>query len=321
MRLEADRMVNLTLADKDVTTERQVVMEERRMRTDNDPGALLSEQMTAAQFLQLHYRIPAIGWAHELAKIGRDDALAFYHRYYAPDNAILVIAGDVTATEVRPLTERTYGVIPARGVAPRERLAEPRQLAARRLILRDARVRQPTWQRTYLAPSRHAGAKEHADALEVLAEILGGGTTSRLYRSLVVEKKLAAAAGAWYDPVQLALSRFGVYATPAEGVDLATLETAMDGEIARLLADGVGAAEVKRVTKRMIAEATYARDSLYLAARAFGEALTAGLTVADVESWPERIAAVTPADVMAAARAVLRPATSVTGLLLGDGKS
>ena len=321
MKYEADRMVNLELSDEVVLPERDVILEERRSRTDNEPGSLLREQVGAAQYLGHPYGRPVIGWNHEIRGLGTADALAFYKRHYAPDNAILVVAGDITAAELRPLAEKYYGAIPARGIAPRKRPQEPPQLAARRVEMRDPRVRQPEWNRGYLAPSRNAGATEHAYPLLVLAEVLGGGSTSRLYRSLVVERKIAASAGAWYSDTRLDLGRFGFYASPSRGVDVADLEAAIDDEIARLLADGVTAEEVARIKPRVRAEAVYARDSLNTAARAFGVALTTGLTVEDVESWPERIEAVTVEQVNAAARAVLRPETSVTGILLPDETS
>ncbi len=316
MRLEADRMVNLELDDAVVLPERDVILEERRSRTDNEPGSLLGEHVRRAQYLAHPYGNPVIGWEHEIRALTTEDALAFYRRHYAPNNAILIVAGDITAAELRPLAETYYGTIARRDIAPRARPQEPPQRASRRVVLRDARVRQAEWNRSYLAPSESAGASEHAYPLQVLAEILGGGTTSRLYRSLVIERKVAVSAGAWYSDQSLDQTRFGFYASPSPGVDVATVEAALDDEIARLLADGVGAEEVERIKQRMIARTTYARDSLYTAARSFGGALTAGLTVADVEAWPDRVAEVTADQVDAAARAVLRPETSVTGILL-----
>ncbi len=321
MALEADRMRNLALRDDIVLPERDVVIEERRSRIENEPAALLSEQVTAVQYLVHPYRNPVTGWPNEVAALTTADALAFYRRYYAPNNAILIVVGDITADELKPLAEKYYGAIPPRDIPPRVRPAELPPTAAKRVVLRDGRVRQPSWSRSYLAPSRHAGATERSYALEVLSEILGGGATSRLYRALVVEQKVAASAGAWYDGVAYDLTRFGVYATPNRGKTTAEVEKAVDAELARLLADGVTDDEVARVKKRMLAEAVYARDSLYIAARVFGEALTAGLTVEDVEAWPERIRAVTAADVTAAARAVLTPERSVTGVLLPDKTS
>jgi zinc protease len=316
MGLEADRMVNLVLDDAVVMSERKVILEERRSRTDNNPSALWSEQLSAARYLAHPYRIPVIGWAHEIAGLKTEDILAFYRRYYAPDNAVLVVAGDITAEELRPMASRTYGAVPAAGIAARMRPQEPPHRAARRVELRDERVRQAEWSRTHLAPSYNAGDSEHAYALQVLADLLGGGSTSRLYRSLVIDQKVAVSAGAWYGATNLYLSQFGLYGTPAPGVDLGQLEAAVEAEVAALLTEGVSDDEVARVTARMVRGAIYARESLGTAARIFGAALTSGITVADVEAWPDRIAAVTAAEVMAAARAVLKPETSVTGLLL-----
>ncbi len=264
------------------------------------------------------YGIQIIGWEHEIRALEPVDAFDFYDRFYAPNNAILIVVGDIDAKELKPLAEKYYGVIPRRDMPPRLRPQEPPQHAARRIELRDPRVRQPSWRRSYLAPSLNAGATEHAYPLELLAEVLGGGTTSRLYRSLVVEQKIAVSAGAWYDNVSYDMSRFGFYATPARGVDVATVEAAVDAEIARVIADGVGEAEIARIKKRLLSEAVYARDSFYIAARAFGSALTAGISVDEVEAWPDRIDAVSTDQIKAAAAAVLRPETSVTGILLPD---
>lgn len=316
MTMEADRMVNLRLADEQVYPERDVILEERRSRVDNEPGALLGEQLTATQYLHHPYRLPVIGWFHEIASYTREDALAFYERWYAPNNAILVVAGDVTAAELKPLAERTYGRIPARPLPERARVKEPPQHAARRIVLHHERVRQPTLIRSYLAPTFTSEGKEHAYALEVLAEILGGGQTSRLYRAIVVEQALAAGAGSFYRGVSLDSTTFRIYASPRPGTDMTQLEAAVDQELDRLLADGVTAAELERTKRRMVAEAIYARDSLQGAARVFGSALTVGMAVEEVESWPERIAAVTAEEVAMAAKAVLRLERSVTGVLL-----
>jgi len=321
MALEADRMTNLVLTDEIVAAERDVILEERRSRIDNEPSALLGEQIAAALYLAHPYGVPIIGWEHEIRALSTEDALDFYRQFYSPNNAILVVSGDITADELRPLAEQHYGVIPARAMPPRQRPMEPPQRAARRVVLEDSRVSQPSFNRAYMAPSLTAGAREHAYPLQLLAEALGGGATSRLYRSLVVDQGIAASAGAWYDDVSLDLTSFTVYATPSPGVDIARLEAAVDAEIARVLEDGVGADEIARIKRRMIAETTYARDSLHTAARVFGSALTAGVSVAEIEAWPERIGAVTVDQVNAAARAVLRPEGSVTGVLLPDETS
>lgn len=315
MRLEADRMTNLTLSEDQVGPERQVILEERRMRIDNDPAALLDEDMRAALFLNEGYRIPTIGWYHEMEGLTRDDALAWYRSWYAPDNAILVIAGDLTAAEVRPLAEKYYGAIPSRALPPRVRPSEPPHRAAVRLEMVSDQVHAPSWRRYYLAPSYRTNAKA-AYALQVLEEILSGGATSRLYRSLVVEQKLAAEAGAGYQAEGLDQTEFMFFLRPRPGVAIEKTEAAMLAEIAKLLKGGVEAAEVERAKKRMVASAVYALDGLQAGARAFGAALATGRSVDDVEAWPERIGAVTVEDVNEAARALLKSVNSVTGVLL-----
>ncbi len=315
MRMEADRMSNLKLDPDEVRTERDVVLEERSMRVDNDPGSRLGEMVDATQYLNHPYRLPVIGWRHEMASYTREDALAFYRTWYAPNNAVLIVAGDIDAAELRPLAEKYYGVIPARPVPERHRLVEPPQDAAREVDLADPRVQQPSLIRSYLAPSFSAGETRHAYPLEVLAEILGGTSTSRLYRSLVIEQKVATSAGAYYRGTALGQTTFRVYASPRPGVSLDDLEAAVDAELGRLTSAPITADEVKRATSRMIAEAVYARDSLSSAVRSFGAALATGRTVADVEAWPERIGAVTAAEVNEGAAYVLDPGRSVTGLL------
>lgn len=316
MEMEADRMANLRLAESDVLAERDVVLEERRSRVDNQPSALWAEQLSAAQYLNHPYRLPIIGWYHEIESYTKEDALAFYDTWYAPNNAILVVAGAVTAEELKPIAERTYGQVPPREVPARTRLAEPPQIVERRIELAHERVEQPSLMRSYLAPSFATAAGDEAYALEVLAELFGSGGTSRLYRSLVVDQGLATGAGAYYRGSSLDLTTFRVYASPRPGGDLDTLEAALDAEIEKLLADGVTPEEVARVQKRMIAEAVYARDSLTTAVRVFGSALTTGSTIEDVEAWPERIAAVTPEAVLEAARLVFDRNQSVTGRLI-----
>ncbi len=316
MRLEADRMVNLVVREEDIAAEREVVQEERRSRLENNPRGLLGEQMNSAQFLSHPYGRPVIGWEHEVAGLSRPDLLNFYATHYAPNNAILVVAGDVTLEQARPLAEKYYGRIPAGNVAVRERLREPPQRAARTVTMRDPRVRVPSWNRTYLAPSRTAGETRHALPLQVLSEILGGGTTARLYKRLVVEERVASGAGASYRGSSLDLSRFYIYASPQPGGDLESVEKMIEEEIVKLLETGVTAEELRRAKAGMVAGAIFSRDSLAAGARFFGAALAVGRTAEDVESWPERIDAVTADEILAAARHVFEERLSVTGFLL-----
>ena len=321
MEMEADRMTHLVLTEKEVEPERLVIFEERRQRTGNNPRAILGEHVSAALFLNHPYRKPIIGWEHEVKDLKIEDLRAFYRLWYAPNNAILVVAGDITAAQLRPLAEKYYGVIPRAPTPPRMRPQEPPQRAARRVVLKDPRVRQESWSRSYLAPSYKSGAREHAYALQVLAEILSGGATSRIYRKLVVERKLAVSAGAYYSADRLGPARFTFYGSPRQGVGLATLAAAFDGEIAALVKDGIDANELIRAVGRLQAEAVYARDSLATGARVLGAALSSGRTVEEVETWPERIGAVTAAEIDAATRAVLRIERSVTAALLPEEKA
>ena len=315
MRLEADRMANLRLTDAIARPELDVVLEERRMRTDNDPSSKLYEQAEASLFVHHPYGIPIIGWEHEIRGLDYQDALAFYRTWYAPDNATLVIAGAVTADDVRPLAEQFYGPIPARPVPARVRVVEPPHVAAVKLEMTSERVRQPSWSRRYVAPSYRSGDTAQAYPLQVLAEVLGGGETSRLNRSLVVDQQLAASAGADYEATRLDLGTFVIYASPRPGRDIAALERAVEAEVKRVRDDGVTDEEVARAKRRLQAATIYALDSLSTGARTIGAALSTGSTVDAVEAWPDRIGAVTPEQVRAAARAVLKDDTAVTSLL------
>jgi zinc protease len=316
MELEADRMANLTLDEKEVLPERQVIIEERRTRTENNPAALLREQMNAALFLHHPYRIPVIGWRHEMEGLSHADAVAFYKHWYSPSNAILIVSGDVTVARVRELAQKYYGPIKGHEVTPRVRLKEPPHLAARRVTLESDRVREPRMTRTYLAPSYTTGATEYAYALQVLETILSGGATSRLYGKLVVKDEAAVSAYASYDVSNYDWGTFSVGGQPRGNLSISALEVAIDGEIAGLLKEGVTQAELDHAKKQLIASSVYARDSLRQGAQVIGTALTTGQTIADAEAWPERIQAVTVEQVNAAARHVFDINKSVTGILL-----
>jgi zinc protease len=323
MALEADRMANLKLPADQIAPELEVVREERRSRIDNDPSSLHGEQVNAAAYLAYPYRIPVIGWEDEVAALTQADAEAFYRTWYAPNNAVLVVAGDVTPDEVRRLAQETYGTIPARAVPDRVALrgGEPAQLAARRVEGTHPRIDQPSWSRRWLAPGEVWGDTDKAPALEIAAEILGGGSTSRLYRALVVEQAKAVYAGAGYAPAGLGPQGFAVYASPRAEVTIADLEAAIEAEIATLLRDGVTAEEVEAAVTRMKRSAIFSRDDSLAPARLFGTVLAAGGTIADVEDWPERVAAVTPDDVLTALREVLVDPQSVTSILRPEPRS
>jgi zinc protease len=317
MKMEADRMRDLQLSEGDIETERNVILEERNQRVENDPGAIFGEQRTAAQYLNHPYGIPIIGWQHEMEALGLEDALDFYETYYAPNNAILIVAGDVEPEEVRALAEEHYGPLePTPGLGPRERPQEPPQLAERRLTYEDPRVAQPYVIRSYLAPERDSGAQEEAAALVLLAEILGGNNiTSVLARKLQFEQQTAIYTAAFYDDTSYDDSTFGLAIVPVPGVSLPEAEAALDAAVAELLEEGIDDAQFERVKFQLRAAQIYAEDSVNALARRYGSGLTAGLTVEDIEAWPGVLQAVTQEEVLAAARRVFDRRRAVTGYM------
>ena len=318
MSMEADRMTGLVLSEDNVIPELKVVLEEYNMRVANSPDARLGEQIAAALYLNSPYGRPVIGWRHEIEKLTREDALAFYRRFYSPNNAVVVIAGDVTADQVKALADKTYAKVPRIvDIKPRARPTEPPPAAPRTVMLADARVAQPSMQRSYLVPS-YATSKKDAVALEVLSHILGSGATSRLYRALVVDQRLATNAGGFYQGSTLDDTRFGVYAMPQPGIAFSAVETAIDEVIADVVKNGVSADELERAKTRMIADAVYAQDNQAALARWYGVALTTGSTVADVQAWPDQIRAATADAVRDAARTWLDRRRSVTGYLVKE---
>jgi zinc protease len=319
MEFEADRMTGLVLTDDVVKPELQVVLEEQNMRVANNPAARLSEQMEASLFLNHPYRRPIIGWRQEIEKLTREDALEFYKRFYTPNNAVLIVAGDVTAEEVKKLAEETYGKVKrVTEIKPRHRPQEPVQVAARTVTFADPRVAQPSVQRYYLVPSYTSAKPGESEALEILAHILGRGSNSRLYDKLVVDKGIAVNAGAGYSGSALDDTRLYVSGTPKPGTSLAQLEDAIDTVMAEVGQNGVTADELARAKTRLIADAVYAQDSQGTLARWYGAALTTGGTIEQVQGWPDRLKAVTAEQVRDAARHWLDKRRSVTGYLVKD---
>ncbi|WP_166417629.1 M16 family metallopeptidase [Cochlodiniinecator piscidefendens] len=315
MTMEADRMRNLQFSDEDMVTERAVVLEERNQRTDSDPAALFREQRSAAQYLNLPYNIPIIGWRHEIEALDTEDALAFYRQYYAPNNAILIVAGDVTPDEVRTLAEAHYGPLhPTEGLAERQRPQEPPHLVERRLQFADPRIGTPYVLRSYLAPERDSGAQEEAAALTMLAQVLGGsGITSVLARKLQFETDAAIDASAFYNGTSYDDTTFGVYIVPTPGQPLDEAEQALDRAIAEFMDEGVDAEQLDRIKSQLRAGQVYDDDNVEGLARRYGVALTSGLTLEDIAAWPDLLQAVTAEDIMAAAQNVFDRRNAVTG--------
>jgi zinc protease len=317
MEFESDRMTNLVLTDDVVKPELQVVLEERNSRVENNVNARLAEQMEAALYLNHPYGRPVIGWRQEIEGLTREHALEFYKRFYTPNNAILIVAGDVTPEEVKKLAEETYGKVPrVAEVKPRMRPQEPKQEAPRTVTLADPRVTQPSLSRYYLAASYTSGRPGEAEAIDILTHILGRGANSRLYQKLVVDSGLAVSAGSSYYGTALDTTRLGVYATPKPGTSLTQVEEAMDAVIADVIEKGVTQDELERSRNRLIADAVYAQDSQSSLARWYGASMSTGLTIEQIRSWPDRLRAVTVDDVKNAARQVLDKRRSVTGYLI-----
>ena len=314
MQMEADRMVNLRLTPADIETERDVILEERNMRVENNPTALAREQMMAAQYLNHRYGVPIIGWKHEMESLELDDALSFYDLYYSPNNAVLVVAGDVDPAEVRTLADQYYGVIPPEENLPeRLRAEEPPQTAARRLTFVDPRVSQPYMARSYLAPERDSGDQQKAAALVYLAEMLGGSPfSSTLGVALQFDTQLAVYTGAGYDADKLDDTTFSLSVAPAEGVALSEVEAAMDAAIAEFLASDIDPTRLESIRTQLRAGQIYARDNVEGLANRYGAALSQGLTVQDVQDWPAILEAVTAEDIKAVAAEVLDTKRSVT---------
>jgi zinc protease len=320
MEFEADRMAGLILKDENVLPERDVVLEEFNMRVANNPDARLTEQIMAALYLNHPYGRPVIGWHHEIEKLDREDALAFYRRFYAPNNAILLIAGDVEASDIRPMVEKNFGPVAPQPAIPAQRLRpqEPEPVAPRTVTLADPQVEQPTVKRFYLVPSASTATSGESAALDVLAQLLGGGSNAYLYRALVVDRPLAVNAGAAYQGTSLDATQFSISVSPKSGVEFAQVEQVVDSVIADVIQNPIRAEDLERVKTQLIAEAIYAQDSQAMLARWYGGALTTGLSIEDIRSWPERIRAVTAEQIRAAAQKWLDKKRSVTGYLIKD---
>ncbi|MGH1370108.1 MAG: M16 family metallopeptidase [Maritimibacter sp.] len=320
MRMEADRMRDLILSEEDIATERDVIIEERAMRTDSDPGALMGEQMRATLYMNHPYGVPVIGWRHEMETLERADALAYYTRFYAPNNAMLAIAGDVDPQEVKTFAQTYFGQLePTPDLAPRERPKEPVPLIERRVSMQDARVSQPYLIRTYIAPERNPGDQAEAAALTYLAEILGGSAaTSVLGRALQFDTNTAVYASANYSGDTVDIWTFSFVLVPAADVTLEEGEAALDAEIAKFMEKGIDVEQFERIKFQIRASETYALDSVRAQANRYGQGWAIGLDIEDVKAWPQALQEVTPQDVMEVAKKVLRPTHSVTGYLMPE---
>ena len=314
MRMEADRMINLDLSEEDILVERDVIIEERNQRTETNPNALYREQANAALFQNHRYGVPVIGWRHEMSNLTLSDALDYYQKFYAPNNAVLIVAGDVMPEDVLALAQEIYGQIAANVDLPeRKRPVEPPHFAPRRIEYVDERVSQPYVVRSYLAPERNSGDPRSAAALVLLADILGDGQASVLQRKLQFETQEALYASASYSGVSLDKTSFGIYIVPAADVTLLDAEAALDRAISEFLEEGVDEAQLARLKTQYRAAGIYAQDNVNGLANAYGRALTSGLTLEDIHAWPDILQSITSDEIIAAATQVFDLNSSVTG--------
>lgn len=322
MDMEADRMANLTIDEVQAKPELDVVLAERRQRTDDNPDGRFNEKFSQKIYGKHPFGRPIIGWKQEVSQMNAALAKTFYDRWYAPNNALLVVAGDVEPEAVRALAEERFGKVPAKVLPVRpdnRKLFVPRRQPGR-LVLRDPDVQQTSIERHFIAPSYHDAKGKDAYALEVLEQILGGGTVGRLYQTLVAEFKVATETSVGYDALSRDLGSFSIgLALPPAG-NTAKAEAALDALLRQVTLEGVTQAEVDLAVKRLREQAVFTRDHLMTAGYAFGQQWASGRSVTDVEEWPERIGAVTRDDVNRVAKALFSQRGHMTGVLLPDKK-
>lgn len=286
------------------------------MRVDNQPNALLGEQMRAALFLNHPYHYPIIGWRHEMATLSKEQVFAMYRRYYRPNNAVLVLSGDITKDEAQALVQKYYGGLPKGEPMERHWPDEPQPVAERRVVLRDAKVEQPRFMRFYLAPSYVQGETQHAVPLSLFEQVMGGTDTSRLYQELVVKRKLAVSVSLSYQGMSRGPGMVTIAATPQDGVDLPQLEAAIDDALAQSLATPFTQEELARAKTLSKASILYAQDGIESMAYIMGQLKMLGLGADFLHGWTAKVDAVTAEQLTGAGRSVLRPEASVTGYLL-----
>lgn len=321
MEIEADRMRNLLLPEEVIAAERSVVENERRQVVDFDPGSVLSEEIDATLFQNHPYRVPIIGWAHEIAQLDQKDALGVYERFYAPNNAVVVIAGDVTPEDALKLAEETYGKVP-RGpdLPPRQRPQEPTQETSRTVTLLDDRVTTPSFIQSWIVPSYRTAEPGEAEALDVLSAILSNGTLSRLNQELYINSSDASYAATFYDGGAYDYGTFGLTAAPQQGVDLKALEAKAYAEIEKIIENGVTDEELDRVKNRYLRNMIFRLDSAAGVGNYYGSWLVNDMTIEQINNRPNQIRAVTSEDIQSVAKKYLRPEVSVTGYLLPKPK-
>jgi len=323
MAMEADRMMNIQLPPKEIVTEHQVIIEERRSRTDNDPQALFIEQLRATLFTASNYAVPIIGWHDEMPKLTRQQMVDYYSTWYAPNNAILVVSGDITMAEAAPLAQKFYGIIPRRDIPQHIRPIAPDFPAPIIMTFESKDLRQPMLLRAWRAPS-YISNKVDALSLDVLMETLSGGAATELYQTLVVKDKKAADISLSFEGDSRGEGSVWLYAVPTPHTSLESLQKTIDNKLTDLIAKGIDAEAVEKAKKRLIDSEIYARDSVMGPAMVVGQSLAYGLSLDDIETRPAKIEAITSQQVQDVLKKYLDVKNPkhlpVTGYLIPEGK-
>jgi zinc protease len=306
MKMEAGRMRGMNPPLEEVLSERLVILEERKQRVDNNPKSHFNEQLRYALFPNHPYGTPVIGWYHEMEQLEWSDAKGFYDKWYRPNNAILVVSGDITLDELKPLVQEAYGNLESAEIPLRDWTTPPPLPGTYEITLKHEHIKQPTLVLAFRTPSA-AQNKETSLALELFEEIMSGGSSTRLYKSLVVDKKLATNISLSYDSIGLGETTVSIYAYPNQGIDLVQLKEAIYDELRSVIESGVNEQEIKEAKSRMIDASIYARDSIKGAAMIFGMALTSGVSIDDIEYWHVNINSVTAAQIQNAVSHYLNP--------------
>ena len=302
LRLEADRMANLTLSPEEFAREIKVVMEERRLRTDDRPRSQVYEQLMATALTAHPYRNPIIGWMNDLENLRVEDTRDFYRRWYAPNNATLVVVGDVGADEVVALAERHFGAIPPRTLPERKPQQEPPQLGVKRVTVK-APAELPYVLIAFRAPALREPEREWEPyALEMLAAVLDGNEAARLNRTLVREERIASSADASYDSIARGPGFFYLGATPTPGRSAQEVEQALRREMAKIIEDGVSGEELDRIKAQAVAAHVFQRDSMFFQARQISSLESAGISHRTLDLQLAKLREVTPEQVREVAR-------------------
>ncbi|KAF0205875.1 MAG: peptidase M16 domain [Gallionellaceae bacterium] len=306
MELESDRMHNLRLTAAEFNKEIRVVMEERRMRTDDQPHALMEEKLMAAAYQEHPYQHPVIGWMNDLLGMSAGDAQEWYKTWYVPNNAVLVVAGDVRAQEVLALAQRYYGKIPKRSLPVRKAYSESPQTGIKRITVK-APAQLPYLIMAYHAPTLRDAEKDSVPyALEVLAGVLDGNESARLNKVLVREQQIASQVGAGYDDTARGPGMFTLEGTPSEGKTVADLEAALRAQLTKLVRDGVSTEELQRVKAQVTANEVYKRDSVFYQAMQIGQLESIGLGHQAIPVMLRKIQEVSAQQVQDVARDILK---------------